>query len=149
MTPSAKLYNWNVVTRALDIYGVKLEDDIKSLIIAGDLQIIVEMLQQVHNAELKLSSKTDTSGGKLTGESQTKVRASQQFQPTGVRGKGGKVQEKSSNPLLHYCIEKGSVDIASLDVNKDAEDIESCLEFLLVTLSKAFDLNPKQVRFNV
>jgi len=36
------------------------------------------------------------------------------------------------------------VDIANLDINKKPETIENCLEFLLVTISRSFNLKPKQ-----
>ncbi len=85
MTPAAKLYNWNVVTKALDIYGVKLEDDVKSLIIAGDLQMIVDTLQRIHEVELDMISRSEAA--RLSAEAQNRARASLQHQPTGARGK--------------------------------------------------------------
>lgn len=50
ITPATKVYNWNLISKALESAGIPLEEDLKSLIIAGDLQIIVETLQQIYNA---------------------------------------------------------------------------------------------------
>ncbi len=92
MTPAAKLYNWNVITKALEVYGVHTEDDVKSLIVAGDLQLLVDLLQQVREKEAEFSGPTEDS--KPAAAMETKGRPSQ-HQPTGARGtKSGKPQDK-------------------------------------------------------
>ena len=57
-TPTARLYNWNIIKTALDSYGIPLGIDEKSLIIAGDLQIITDLLKSIKSKEegLKLTS---------------------------------------------------------------------------------------------
>lgn len=88
MTPAAKLFNWNIITKALDAYGVTLNEGEKNLIVAGDLQVLVEMLANIRGIELMLSNKS-------VGKSQ--LRSSQQSQPSGVRNKTGKT---ASNALF-------------------------------------------------
>lgn len=65
-------------------------------------------------------------------DSPSKSMKSQQrlHQPTGIRGKGGKA--------------KKAIDIEKVSPKKDLNSIDNCLEFLLVTLSKCFQLQPKQ-----
>ena len=51
LTPAAKLYNWNVLSQALELVGITLDPDTKSLIIAGDREMIIEVLFQLFTAE--------------------------------------------------------------------------------------------------
>lgn len=41
---STKLYNWNILLKAMEVLGVNIDHDIKSLIVAGDSALIVEVL---------------------------------------------------------------------------------------------------------
>ena len=45
--PAAKLYNWNIITDSLSKFGYNVEPDIKSLIIAGDVDMIAEILRDL------------------------------------------------------------------------------------------------------
>jgi len=47
LTPTAKLFNWNLIKTALDMYEIKLSDEEKSLIVAGDTQIIADLIKQI------------------------------------------------------------------------------------------------------
>ena len=48
MTPAGKLYNWNILTDLFKTVDVKLEQDVKSLIIAGDLDMMNEVLRLIY-----------------------------------------------------------------------------------------------------
>ena len=86
--------------------NINVEDDVKSLIIAGDHQMLIDLLFQIKNeASLK----------------QTKI-----------------VKPKTKTS------EKG-INIAAISETKSISDTENCLEFLLLTLSKSFSLQPNQV----
>ncbi len=87
-------------------------EDEKSLIVAGDQQILVEFLRQIMLRD---------AAGKSVHESDEGVEAEE------------------------IKAEARPVDIAALDPNKDLTKTESCLEFLLVSLSRAFGLQPKRV----
>jgi len=71
MTPAAKLYNWGVITKTLESIGIPVEEDVKNLIISGDLQVVSELLKQIMNAENKLISLTRAN--KKQKEEQSKV----------------------------------------------------------------------------
>ena len=43
MTPVAKLYNWNLLLPKLRQRGLDVDNDMKVLIVAGDLDIIVDI----------------------------------------------------------------------------------------------------------
>ena len=47
-SPAAKLYNWNIITDFLLKINFKLDNDIKSLIIAGDTDMIIELLKDLY-----------------------------------------------------------------------------------------------------
>ena len=83
-TPAAKLYNWGLISKALEVCGIKLGIDEKSLIVAGDQQMLSELLKQMKDADLPEQP---------TEDEVSKAKATQQLsQPTGKRGKGKTVQ---------------------------------------------------------
>ena len=134
-TPSTRLYNWTLITKALDPFGIKISDDEKSLIVAGDQQILLDLLQQIKAAD------NGTEDG--DGEGSKTKKSQQALQPTGKRGKGKPVQRRQKK--CNRIVEVQAIDITALNPNKDPGKTESCLEFLLVSLSKAFVLQSKQV----
>ena len=50
--PSSKLYNWNVISKTMEMLSVKLDPDIKSLIVAGDTALVADVLEQIYDAEV-------------------------------------------------------------------------------------------------
>jgi len=48
VTPAGKLYNWNIVSDIYKNVDVKIENDVKSLIIAGDLDMTNELLRTTY-----------------------------------------------------------------------------------------------------
>lgn len=55
VSPSSRLYNWNALIQAFQIFGVTVDSDVKSLIVAGDRQMVVEVLTQLHTASSELT----------------------------------------------------------------------------------------------
>lgn len=49
MAPAGKLYNWNAICDVYKTIDVIVEADVKSLIIAGDLDMMNELLRMVFN----------------------------------------------------------------------------------------------------
>jgi hypothetical protein len=56
MASAAKLYNWSMIIKTLNNIGIPVEEDVKNLIIGGNLQVLSELLKQIMNAETKLIS---------------------------------------------------------------------------------------------
>eukprot|EP01012_Entosiphon_sulcatum_P031905 TRINITY_DN40626_c0_g1_i1.p1 TRINITY_DN40626_c0_g1~~TRINITY_DN40626_c0_g1_i1.p1 ORF type:complete len:609 (-),score=105.71 TRINITY_DN40626_c0_g1_i1:25-1851(-) len=48
-TAQARLYNWNLLQSMLQQRGYKLENDVKTLIVAGDTEILLDTLRDVQN----------------------------------------------------------------------------------------------------
>jgi hypothetical protein len=48
-SPTARLYNWNLLTERLKRIGIELDADIKSLIVGGDLEMVSEVLKDVYD----------------------------------------------------------------------------------------------------
>ena len=44
-SPAGKLYNWNIITKAMEKISIFVDRDVKSLIIAGDVDMINEVLK--------------------------------------------------------------------------------------------------------
>jgi hypothetical protein len=49
-TPVAKLFNWNLLLPELRDRGVQVDADMKVLIVAGDTDIVIDLLRQLHAA---------------------------------------------------------------------------------------------------
>ena len=50
-TPVARLYNWNILLPLLHHRGVEVDADMKVLIVAGDDDIVIDVLNQLHAVE--------------------------------------------------------------------------------------------------
>ena len=48
--PVAKLYNWNLLLPKLRARGLDVDQDMKVLIVAGDLDIVADVLEQLHGS---------------------------------------------------------------------------------------------------
>ncbi len=48
ITPTGKLYNWNVLVELLQLVNVTIEQDVKVLIIAGDTEMLNDLLSQIY-----------------------------------------------------------------------------------------------------
>ena len=46
--PVAKLYNWNLLLPKLRERGLDIDQDMKVLIVAGDAEIVIDLLEQLH-----------------------------------------------------------------------------------------------------
>ena len=47
-TPAAKLYNWTLLQESFKQYHMTIDDDVKNLLIAGDLEMNYEILKEIH-----------------------------------------------------------------------------------------------------
>lgn len=56
MTPAARLYNWNLIAKTLESCGVRVEEDVRHLIVGGDLQVLSDLLKQIMQFERSLLS---------------------------------------------------------------------------------------------
>lgn len=54
-TPQVKLFNWNIIIKQLSKLDIQVDNDTKSLVIAGDLPFTNEVLVQLYNYEVHLS----------------------------------------------------------------------------------------------
>ena len=55
--PAARLYNWNILANVFSMFNITLDPDTKSLIIAGDREMLTEVLKQIYQAEHKISAR--------------------------------------------------------------------------------------------
>ena len=55
-TPTARLYNWNLLTEKLKRIGIDLDSDIKSLIVGGDLEMISEIVKDIFERSNQLQN---------------------------------------------------------------------------------------------
>jgi hypothetical protein len=113
-TPPAKLSNWNIIIKELEKAGIEIDADYKRLIIAGDPDIITDLLKQI----------SDLSGEKGAYNS----------------NENDKTEKKAAKKTKV----KEGVDILSMDPNKKPTKWSNSLEIILNTLCRAFKMKPKQ-----
>eukprot|EP00347_Sterkiella_histriomuscorum_P006073 403354173 len=125
VTPSIRLHNWNIIIKELMKIGMKVNADMKSLLVAGDYGIINDYLVALYNFEM------NQSGGQ-------QVDINQSFNPN-------KSVDKDQSYLSQIQGgQEGSVDIGDMDYQKRPNETTTCLEFLLNVICKAFNMIPKQ-----
>lgn len=66
VTPSGRLYNWSALTQAVQIFGVTVKPEDKSLIVAGDRQMVAEVLGLLHRASNELMPASSSQHSKKT-----------------------------------------------------------------------------------
>ena len=130
-SPAAKLYNWKVLSSALSSLGITVDPDSRSLIVAGDRQIVIEVLKQIYEIERKSGV-----GSKPKVSTTPSVRSSKSVKSSIKRIPKPKPQ-KNKNP-------KDGLYIESIDPDSELTSASSCLEFLLISFCKDFNLKPKQ-----
>lgn len=67
VTPASRLYNWKVISRSLEAFNIMIHPDTKSLIIAGDTDMVVEVLSLIYDAERLGFPSTTPTKAKATG----------------------------------------------------------------------------------
>ncbi|OMJ69095.1 hypothetical protein SteCoe_33282 [Stentor coeruleus] len=60
---AAKLYNWNILIKALESIDVNVDSDMKALIIAGDRPLVADILKAIYLAEITLKSENHSVDG--------------------------------------------------------------------------------------
>ena len=60
-TPASKLYNWNIICESLKKLNIIIDQDVKSLIVAGDLDLINEVLREIYKSHSNIVSSTISS----------------------------------------------------------------------------------------
>lgn len=73
-TPACRLYNWNIIGDGLKKIGIPLDADIKSLIVAGDIQLVAELLKDIYEQEIKSFDQISVAS---SGKSKNMVSAAQ------------------------------------------------------------------------
>ena len=114
---SAMVNNWQLIVETLRLCDVHINDDMKKLISIGDSKVLKELLEVIKQKDEELSG--------LIKDSTTETERKGTY---------------NCNKIV-----KAAVDIESLDVRKNAEEMENSLEFLLIGMCKAFNIKPKQV----
>lgn len=117
-TTSAKLFNWNLILKEIDKLGISVDSDSRGLVIAGDIDMILDILKKVDRLEENISNPNAGKDGFASGGDKAKTSTVK------------KVKE--------------GVDILSMDPNKKPEKSESSLELILNTLCRNFKMKPKQ-----
>ena len=108
--PATKLFNWNIILKEAEKIGVETDSDSRGLIIAGDLDMITDILKRLYKKEESIINGGDDKPGFSSGGEKPHKRE--------VRKR--KVKE--------------GVDILSMDPNKKPNKCDSSLEIILNTL---------------
>lgn len=137
-TAQAKLYNWNILAQEIEMFDIALSNDEKREIVQGDHHAIINLINRmkeilhgdVNTTALLNKSKTTNKENKLS-ENEGKPKAI-------TAGNGSSVESKKNK------LPKAAVDIEKLEMDKSPNECSNCVEFILLTLSQALKLTPKQ-----
>lgn len=145
-SPAAKLYNWKVLTKALELLGIQIDPDSRSLIIAGDRDMVVEVLKKMYDAEKKAQIGSDDENYEQ--ESFVSKVLSDAFSKS-VSSKKSTIVPRAKKPVEKPLPKSkkrpdGSLYIEAVRADKPLETTDNCLEYLLVSFCKHFSLHPKQ-----
>lgn len=58
-SPAAKLYNWKILVSALNLININLDPDTRALIVAGDRDMVANLLAELFEAEKNIKQKVD------------------------------------------------------------------------------------------
>jgi hypothetical protein len=75
-TTSTKLFNWNIILKEVDKLGISIDSDSRGLIIAGDVDMILDVLKKIDRLEESISNPNAgkegfTSGGEKGDKTKT------------------------------------------------------------------------------
>eukprot|EP00742_Colponemidia_sp_Colp-10_P006574 GILJ01007045.1.p1 GENE.GILJ01007045.1~~GILJ01007045.1.p1 ORF type:complete len:1707 (-),score=396.78 GILJ01007045.1:173-5251(-) len=149
-TPAAKLYNWNLVAPALRSLSVHIDQDTKALIVAGDGELVAEMIEQLYSLDHQPPQPPQPPHAKAASGL---AAANQQGKRTASHG-----SKQQPAPSSRHSIETDStgqeeesdqvvlrgIDLRTFSESKPLEDAETCLEFLLLSLCQSLGLRCKQ-----
>ncbi|EGR33928.1 hypothetical protein IMG5_030700 [Ichthyophthirius multifiliis] len=154
--PASRLYNWNLINEAMKKMGISLDQDVKSLIVAGDTQMLAEVIKDLYdyddnqletisipNSANSIQSNPRRKQNKRNNlyEAQRKDQIlSQQFKSIVIF----LIQNIIYLPIIIVEDNQKTVDLNNLDVNKKLDETSCLLEFFLIAISKFFMLQPKQ-----
>ncbi|CAG9312103.1 unnamed protein product [Blepharisma stoltei] len=200
---STKLYNWKVLCQALEMLKVTVDPDTRALIVAGDRDMVVEVLQQIYDAENKAKAqifeeidapRMGSAGGDKQNEEkkvdelildqsiheidEVKINESAKFKRESLKNsfdskksekiirssvrsstknsqsmkrdeklpdiKNSRAESKAPKPKKARAGPDGALFIESIDAERALDKSETCLEFLLTSFCKHFQLKPKQ-----
>jgi len=112
---AARLYNWNILIKVMEMVGIEIDSDMKALIVAGDRGMVVEVIRLIYQAE---STMTEPS----------------------VESTELKPPKRRKNKLN----QEGALLLENVETNIHLFQTENCLEFLIVSFCKYFKIQPKQ-----
>jgi hypothetical protein len=145
-SPASKLYNWKILSAALELLGVKVDPDSRSLIVAGDRDMVIEVLKSIYDAEKNALKKLESQDLDVQSQASKKLDGSiyKASSKSSHRKLSTKAPSRKSVQKSAKKPQNGSLYIESIKGEKPLDDCESCLEYLLVSFCKHFALRPKQ-----
>ena len=63
--PSARLYNWNVISETMKKLGINMDPDIKSQIVQGDSDMLNEYLKDLYDSISSMIEKISNSSSRI------------------------------------------------------------------------------------
>lgn len=143
-TPQDKLYNWNLLSDLLKSMGFTLNVEMKRLIVSGNTQMLNELLKELYDF---FNDDANNSSKKINSYGVSGVKTNQDI--TAIINTTNLSKSLITNESLlkdkQFLMQKESIDISKLDVNKPLNQTDSLLEFLIVSLSRSLNLKATQV----
>lgn len=163
-TPASLTYNWNVIADILKQLNVDVDVDVKNLIINGDMEMIHEVLKEIHKVYHPRNSPTRRQRGgsiviSLFFTQNLSIRQVQFLIVSWSFHLSKPKRRKSLTSLnleilvlifryfhkVHCNVEADAIDVEKVKATQELGSTTSVLEFFMVSLSKHLALIPKQV----
>ena len=135
--PQIKLHNWELILESLkNYYGITFDEDVKTLLIAGDMNSFNALLEKLYTFYCELKSRIE----KLDETKLLKENKQKEGMPDFAKEKLGELPKIRFNEDI-VDLDALTDEVAQL---KQLNQTRSVLEFIIVAICKSMSLNSKQ-----
>ena len=149
---SIKNSNWSLIFETLKKFGINYVEEDLDKIINGDTEFLSKVLTKIYELNtdyLKKANEKKTKGKKMylsSNKNQTEFDKSSKFSNNilnETRSSQG-INDINNAPVMKKIIKDHTLNINTLDSKKSYEQCTSALEFFIISLSKNFNMKPRQ-----
>ena len=146
-----KSTNWSIIFETLKKFGINYTEEDLDKIINNDQDFLLKVLTKIYEVNsdyLKKANEKKTKGKKMIlGTSKNTADFDKTSKSSNIlnetRTSQG-VNEINNSPIMKKIIKDNTLNINTLDEKKSYEDCKSALEFFIISLSKNFNMKPRQ-----
>ena len=149
-----KSHNWSIIFDILQQFGINLNNSDLEKILQGDKTTFQKILTEIYdtlNSYLKEATLQKKKDGDKTKnikskdfDKLSKNRNSMNLNISQANETNSVNKEMINSTVMKKIIKENTLNINTLNQNKSYEECTSTLEFFILSLSRNFDMNPRQ-----